>query len=78
MTETVLMILAMACLCFMATCMLLVFMIYKDRCGKRAAMSEDEIAQNEKYLEEQKKRQEAWEGMMAYTGAPQSKGGDDW
>lgn len=78
MTETILMIIGMAGLCFMATCLLLVFMIYKDNRGNRVEMSEDEIALNAKYVEEQKKRQEAWDGMMAYTGAPQSKGGDDW
>lgn len=78
MADTILMIVAMATLCFMATCLLLVFMMYKRKEEKEELNAEEDAELIEKIAKEQEKKQQAWDDMMAYTGAPKAKGGDDW
>lgn len=79
MSEAVIMIVALAALCCMATNLVLVaaFLRKKDEKPQAEERTAEEIEQERKYLERLQKTQKGFEDAMAYTGFPVRKGGNE-
>lgn len=77
MTEAILMIVAMATLCFMMTCLLLIFMMYKRKDEKEDThiLSDDEKDRMKKREAEIEKDRETFEKMMSCADDASWRGG---